>query len=288
MRCDMIKMLSWSALFLVGASAASAQLISIRTVPISQEHQFEIYPSVTRSMGGVSIAVMDPLLDPFTNPATGARLLATRFLGSPAAYSVSSSAGGGRTLPVGALARRESWFGGMWLALQQVDLNPRPNFTPLELNCSACDASGIDLAPAATSKGNEFAFGMAGRDLGDGLSLGSSVSWARLNAIDGVDLLYNGSARIQQLGYALDLRVGLLKEWAGARTLETMLLHNRFNSTHDVYYMDNFWDPGLQRSGQRPRLEKNYDRTNTWGLHLKYDQPLSAPGWRAGAILTVN
>src|SRR5262245_36489285 len=105
-RCHMLKgALSWSALLLAAASTVSAQLISIRTVPISQEAQFNIFPSATAPMGGISIAVSDPLLDPFINPAYGAKLGATRFFGSPGAYSVSSSAGGGRTLPIGALSR---------------------------------------------------------------------------------------------------------------------------------------------------------------------------------------
>jgi hypothetical protein len=239
-------------------------------------------------MGGISIAVSDVLQDPFINPAYGAKLGATRFFGSPAAYTVSSNAGGGRTLPVGALSKRGDWYGGVWLALQEIDLNNQSNLTPVPFACAACESSGIDLGPAARTKGNAYAFGMAGKDLGNGLSLGSSVSWSRLNAIDGVDLLYSGSARIQQFGHDVDVRVGLLKEWANARTLETMVVHNRFNTKHDVFYLDGFWDPGLQQFAQRPRLEQNLDRTNTWGLHLAYEQPLSAPGWRAGAILTAN
>jgi hypothetical protein len=285
----MIKgVLSWSAILVVAASSVSAQLISIRTVPISQAHQFEIFPSATAPMGGISIAVRDPLLDPFSNPAYGAKLGATRFFGSPAAYTVSSNAGGGRTLPVGALSSRGTWYGGLWLALQEVDMSGQANTPPIPFACAACETLEIDMGPPARSKGNAYGFGMAGKQLGNGLSLGSSVSWSRLNAIDGVDLLYSGSARIQQFGHDLDVRVGLLKEWSNDRTLETMLLHNRFNTKHDVYYLDSFWDPGLQQFGQRPRLEKNLDRTNTWGLHLAYEQPLSAPGWRAGAVLTVN
>jgi hypothetical protein len=281
--------LSLSTLLLIGVSStATAQLISIRTVPVSQSHQFQIFPSRTMPMGGVSIAVTDSLLDPFSNPAMGMRLGATRFFGSPAAYSVSSDAGGGRTLPVGALAKRGAWFGGVWLALQEIDLNPGPDLSFVQPVCPVCGSAGIDLGPAELSKGNTYAFGMAGKDLGNGLSIGSSVMWSGLNAVDGVDLLYAGSARINQYGDALDLRLGLLKEWAGDRSLEAMVLHNRFGTTHDVFYLDRFWDPGTQQFSQRPRLEQNLDRTNTWGLHLAYEQPLSTQGWKAGAILTIN
>jgi hypothetical protein len=279
---------SWSALMLAAASSLPAQLISIRTVPISQEAQFNIFPSATASMGGISIAVSDALRDPFVNPAYGAKIGATRFFGSPGAYTITSNAGGGRTLPIGALSKRGAWYGGMWLALQEVDLNNQSNITPVPFACPACDSQEIDFGPSAQSKGNAYAFGMAGKDLGNGLSLGSSFSWSRLNAIDGVDLLYSGSARIVQFGHDVDVRVGLLKEWANQRTLETMIVHNRFDTKHDVFYLDSFWDPGLQQFAQQPRLEKNLDKTNTWGLHLAYEQPLSAPGWRAGAMLTAN
>src|SRR6059058_1563217 len=79
---------------------ASAQLISIKTVPIAQGDQFEIFPSNNLGMGSVSIALPDTLLDPFLNPGKGARLGAARFFGAPTAYGISQGAGGGRTLPL--------------------------------------------------------------------------------------------------------------------------------------------------------------------------------------------
>jgi hypothetical protein len=239
-------------------------------------------------MGGISIAVADSALDPFTNPAMGARLGGTRFFGSPSAYSVSSNAGGGRTLPVGALTRAGAWYGGVWLALQEVDLTPRPDLGFVRPACAVCEDVGLDLGPAERTRGNTYAFATAGRALGDGLSVAGSVLWSRLNAIDGVDLLYSGSARIRQSGNDVDVRLGLLKQWDDDRSLEAILLHDRFGTTHDVFYLDAFWDPGTQQFGQRARLEQNLDRTRTWGLHVAYDQPLSASGWRAGGLVTVN
>ncbi len=47
--------LSLSMLLVACAASLSAQLITIRTVPVSQAHQFDIYPSRTLAMGGVSI-----------------------------------------------------------------------------------------------------------------------------------------------------------------------------------------------------------------------------------------
>src|SRR2546426_5209194 len=63
-----------STLLLMALSRPTpAQLISIKTVPIAQGDQFAIFPSNNFGMGGVSIALADTLLDPFVNPAKGAR-----------------------------------------------------------------------------------------------------------------------------------------------------------------------------------------------------------------------
>ncbi|HEX6135545.1 MAG TPA: hypothetical protein VFZ24_16355 [Longimicrobiales bacterium] len=280
--------LSLAALLLGCGTAASAQIISIRTVPVSQSHQFEIFPSSTMSMGGVSMALTDSLLDPFTNPAAGARLRATRFFGSPSVYSVSSDAGGGRTLPLGALTKADSWHGGVWVAVQQVEPSERVGFgNP----CAVC-LSIVDPNPVVRNRSsnvNTYAFATAGRELGaGGLSVGGSVLWSRLNAIDGVDMLYGGAAGIEQFGHAFDVRLGVLKEWPGDRSLEALVLHNRFATKHDVHYLDTFWDPGQQQFATRTRLERNHDRTNTWGLHLAYQGPITADGWRLGWLATAN
>jgi len=87
-------------------SPAPAQLIPIKTIPIAQGDQFQIFPSNNMGMGGVSIALPDSLGDPFANPATTARLRASRFFSAPTVYSVSGKAGGGRSLPFAMLTRR--------------------------------------------------------------------------------------------------------------------------------------------------------------------------------------
>src|SRR6266516_3895062 len=90
------------------AGPAAAQLISIKTVPIAQGDQFDIFPSNNFGMGGVSIALADTLLDPFINPAKGGRLGAARFFSAPTVYGISQNAGGGRTLPLAAVAGSSS------------------------------------------------------------------------------------------------------------------------------------------------------------------------------------
>ena len=273
------------------ATTAPAQLIQIKTVPVAQADQFDIFPSRNWAMGGVSIALRDPLLDPFANPATAARVQGGLVAGTPGMFSVSENAGGGKTLPVSVIAHSRSWFGGLSLALQEIDGGRR--FTDPVSRIGVFDASSIapqiSDPPSSRTHGNRFAFALLGTTLDRlGVSLGASVQWAELNAVDGVDFLYARSDEVEQFGHVVDARVGLLKEWAGDRSLEATLLHNRIDMTHDVSYSDFFWDPAQQRIVSRPRVEHNEDRTNTWGAHLEYDQPIPGTAWRAGARLTAN
>jgi hypothetical protein len=285
------------ALATIAPAALSAQLIQIKTLPIADGDQWRIFPSANAPMADLSIALRDSLLDPFVNPAKGARV-ADRglFFGSPTFYNVSRNAGGGRTLPLGGVFRFGSIFGGFALALQELD-TARGNgqvFLPPVAALVATDPNGVTtpVTPAAPSRENRFAFASLGRSFSaSGLSVAGSVLWSGLRNVDGVDLLYTGSAGVNQHGGALDARLGLTKEWAGARgarTAEAILLHNRFDMTHDVTWADQVWDPNTRAFLSRARIDHNLDNTNTWGVHLAYSQPLADSGWRVGAIATTN
>ena len=164
-----------AVLILPVVSPARAQLIPIKTIPIAQGDQFQIFPSNNLGLGGVSIALADSIGDPFVNPATTARLQASRFFTTPTVYSISGHAGGGRSLPFAMLARRASWYGGLALALQQVD----PSRPPQRGGEVFIDPVADVLPPPGTpipgpdlrAHGNKYAFGMmaltdpAARDL---------------------------------------------------------------------------------------------------------------------------
>src|SRR5205823_3853315 len=291
------RVVSLSVVLLTVAGTAPAQSIPIQTVPIVPAEQFDIFPCYTHAMGGVSIAVPDTLHDPFVNPAKGARLRAARFFGSPTLYSVSHDAGAGRTLPLGVFSAAGSWYGGLALALQQVDashLGSSSVNTPVAFHTvfrltGQLAPSVQDLSPGPRSHGNALAFVTIGTTLpASGLSVGGSVRWAKLRAVDGVDLLYPGSTRVDQSGATVDARLGLLKEWAGDQSLEAVVLHERFRMTHDVTFLDAFWDPGTQQFLQSPRLVHDHDFTKRWGLQVKYERPLTASGWRIGWLATAN
>jgi hypothetical protein len=277
-------------------SPARAQLIPIKTIPIAQGDQFQIFPSNNLGLGGVSIALPDSLGDPFANPATTARLRASRFFSAPTVYSVSDHAGGGRSLPFAMLVRRTNWYGGLAFALQQVDPSRPPQqggIVALPIANPPLPSGGAQIpGPDLRTHGNRYVFGMIGRSWpGSNLSIGASALWTGLHALDGVDLLYTGSIRVAQTGHAIDFRMGALKEWPGergARTLEAVVVHNRFAATHNVLYADQFWDPGLQQFVPQLRTDHNFDHTNTWGAQLEYQMPLATPDWRIGWVATMN
>jgi hypothetical protein len=277
------------------AGTVSAQVITIRTVPVSIDDQFQIFPSARYGMAGVSLALPDTLLDPFGNPAKGSRIRAAQFFGTPTFYSVSKNAGSGRTLPLGMLGRRGAWFGGVWAALQQVDraIGDLGLLPTLDARLSVqqpgiVDPDGLLIGLDERTHGNQFAFGSLGKVLPSGVAVGGSVSWAGLHAIDGVDLLYANSAGVRQFGHSLDMRVGAFKEWGQGYAIDAVLVYNRFRMTHDVTQLDFFWDPGIQQAAQRTRLERNLDHTDTYGLHVQYERPIADSAWRIGYVATVN
>src|SRR5207302_605712 len=133
--------------------------------------------------------------------ARGSRLAMPRLFASPTFYGICKEAGGGRTLPFATFAQRGTWYGGLSLAVQEVD----PSRIPTSSN-------NVVFGPPPPPG-----------------VVGVAVPNAEL-----------------------------------------------------------FWDPSTQRALQRQRLDRELERTETWGLHLQYERPLAASGWRVGWIATGN
>jgi hypothetical protein len=276
--------------------SASAQLIPVKTMPLAEGDQFGFLPTANLGMGGVTLAIPDTLLDPFSNPAKGARVRRGYFYMSPSFYAFSQKAGSGRTLPIGALLRSGSTFGSLAIAVQEIS-PPTPSddfvITPggprIDASAGAGSTFGVTGTANPVSHSNRYASAMLGRVLPKyGLSVAASAFWSGLRGVDGVDALYVNSQSVEQSGEALDFRFGVLREWGRNRTFEAVLVHNRYSATHDVKYLDLVWDPGTRQIQQQARVEHNADRVRTSGLHLVYVQPLADSGWRIGGVLTAN
>ncbi|MGQ0640013.1 MAG: hypothetical protein ACT4P6_04445 [Gemmatimonadaceae bacterium] len=263
-------------LALLSPKTSSAQLIAVRTIPIADADQFSFFPSRLSGMGGVSIAIADSVHDPFINPATGARLRHSLFFSAPTLFSVSGDAGRGSAFPLGVLARTGTTFGGAAAAIQSInDAQPLSTLGPLP--------SGDE------SRSNHHGFLMLGRQFAaSGTSVGASVFWSDLGAIDGTSRLYLDSRGVSQAGRAADIRVGILKEWVRGQSLEALVFSRRMAMTHDVTYGDLYWDPIARQTVIRDRFVHAQDRTNTLGVHVEYTRPIGDSGWRAGVIVTAN
>jgi hypothetical protein len=273
---------------LLAPAGARAQLISPKTIPVAEGDQFLLYPAKRVGMAEVSIALADTLGDPFVNPARGAALLEGVVFAAPTHYNVTEGDGNGITLPVGGLWTGDRWFGALSVALQQIgdsDPEPGPGW-----GCPVC----LSVLPRAKplsegSSNNLYSYVSLGRRFGGGrTAVAASASRVALEAVDGVDLLYASSQRIDQEGDISDFRLGLTHQLDGGGSLEILALHNRFQMEHDVTYVDVVWDTTTYDARWIRREERNEDRTNTWGLHLGYDRPVGDAGWRVGGILTGN
>jgi len=261
-----------------------------RTVPVTAtRHRSDVaFQVVDTSLisGSASIAIDDPLLDPFVNPAKGSRMRESLFYGAPVYYSVSNGDGSGRTLPVGALFASRTWFGGVQLSLQQIDFAERGPFAIPEW---PIPVGGFERLRDRAAN-NMYAFGLLGRRIpGTRMSVGASVFYADLEALDGVDLLYTLSESVEQSGQVADVRAGLTGELEGGSTFEAVLLHHRLDMTHEIVNV--IWPCCIdwpQPWGPVRQEETNYDRTNTWGVHLGYRRPVGRRGWNAGGIVTAN
>jgi hypothetical protein len=241
-------------------AVASAQHITLKTVPIPAGEQFLLFPSTNLGMGSVSVALDDPLADPFANPARGARVRQMRFFAAPTFYGETNDAVAGRSLPIAAVIPGQRVFGAFAFALQQVDdNNPNAGFIPAPM---------LDNVIQDNSSTNVYLFGSLGTRFNDArTSVGLSLYHADLEAIDVVSMLYARSFRIEQSGSMTELRLGLSHEFGDDRVLDAVVANNRFDMSHDVWYFDWNWqqNPPVTRIWN----ELNEDRTTTWGAHLR-------------------
>ncbi len=261
-----------TAALLLLAGAASAQVVTPRTIPVLQDEQFDFHPSSRPGLGGVAIALDDTLADPFTNPAKATRLRGLSLVAMPYSHDIAVNDGGGRTLPLTIMGSTAGWSGALLGAYQQIRR----------------EGPVWNRPQSERMSGNSYLTGVLARRLGGGVSIGASASHAHLGAVDGVDLMYGGSDRIDQTGNLTDLRLGAVKEWAPGHALELLALRSRSDMTHDVHYTTSRWDTVTKRVVTTERQERNHDETHISGLHSEYTQPFGTRGWRFGVLATAN
>lgn len=265
-----------SLVFLCSALAlpvkAAGQVVTPKTLPVLQGGQFDIFPSARAGMGGATIAVDDTLIDPFINPAKATRMGVAHIFASPFYHSISGSRGGGRSLPIGGGGSFGGWSATGVFTFQQLD-RAGPVW-----NLSTSEQSAI----------NEYVAGTIARRLSPSTSFGIGIQAASLDALDGVDLLYAGSDRIEQSGSMIEVRSGITREMGKGRHFELVAVHSRSDMRHDVRFTSWRWDPINRRNIEEQRTDRNDDRTRIWGLHSEYSRPIGSEGWQLGWLGTVN
>lgn len=192
-------------------------------------------------------------------------------------------------MPLGGLIKRGRWFGGLSVAVQELwgpdNRRTRWRAEPLPFTEGIVSGRSQQLLRERTNN-NLYITGLFGTDLPDSdLSLAGSAFYGSLNALDGVDLLYPNSRRIDQFGYMADVRFGVLEENADGISRELVFVFNRLSMTHDVYRTAVVTEG--QQSSVREVVERNLDRTNTVGAEYTYRHRLG-DSWRIAGSLTAN
>ncbi|MBT3227988.1 MAG: hypothetical protein HOB84_03335 [Candidatus Marinimicrobia bacterium] len=257
-------------LALLCVSTASAQLISLKTIPVATGDQFLIFPSQNMSMGGVHISLADSLLDHWVNPAKGGSIGGIQVSSAPVYYSIGNGYGNARSMPLAVVWNKGIWFGGASFTLQAMNTADNQTWWNPEIRTLSENIAE-----------NKYLAGFLGRELGS-TSIGVSAYWASLSALDGVDLLYSNSESIDQDGSLTDVRVGLSRTLSSGGEIEMLYLRNELDMKHEVMYMDWGIAPPYER------METNLDHTVTQGLHLAHKSPVDEYGWAYGSMLTVN
>ena len=270
----------------LSASTVSAQIIPVKTLPIAETEQFSFFPTAGRT--GLSLTLADTLSDPFRNPARASRYARSQYFGAPSFFTVSSGAGGGTTFPMGMFMRRGSSFAGFAAAFQEIDASTGADFFGGPSIDALTSSTGPIEEQQPRSRRNNYAFALFGHSLDSGrTSIAGSVLWSGLKSVDGVDAFYFRNSSLVQAGDAVDMRLGVTREFSGGRSIEVVALRSRLAMSHDVGFTDFMWDPALRRPVAQQRLEHNSDRANVWGMHVEYEHPLDTT-WRVGALLTGN
>lgn len=314
---------SLSTIAVIGVLAtpgiAEAQLIPIKTTPIISGDSGMMLPSRTVGMGGVSVAVDDPLLDPFVNPAKGRRLRGLQVFIVPTLYTIDDGQGGGRTLSGGFTTGSSRFFAGGFFSYQNlvntlplipwlIDLDPQVEDPLFPRDFNGQPVPGSYRRPRNLTWNAFWGFNLSQ----EGYSIGLSWSGSDTEQLEGYEYLYKDCLSLQHRGRSDLLRLGLFFEEEETGSAEFLLLLGRSNLTHYVTYPElelSWWMNPWRNwrwsmlSGSRSigydwwnvasnpgpiEVRRFEDQSRMVGFHLGAVRRLSDPTRRLGWNLTWN
>ncbi|MCK5146313.1 hypothetical protein KAR48_06125 [bacterium] len=245
------------------ALSGNAQIISIKSLPVATGNQFAYLPTENNGMGGLSFSISDKWLDPFINPAKGVKTKSSWLYTAPYFYRIQNNMGRARSLPVGMYFSGDPTFGGIAISMQNFD----PQSSP-----------GSSDRLSDRSANNIMITGVLGYKINKKLSIGAGVSYADLEAMDGVQMLYAWNDRVEQEGNIKSGRLAALYQAGQGREAEFILVHQRTDMTHEIYrriWWD--WMPILPTEIDEKRTE--LDRHRLWGGSFIYRTPIGSRNW---------
>jgi len=232
-------------------------------------------------MANVSIAVDDPWLDPFINPAKGDSLIGLNLYLTPTFSSLNKFNGSIQSLPAAVTYGGEEWFATLSVISQAVQTLQQDRI----INTGwIAETENLSEKNAR----NSFYYGSLGKRVVDkNITIGISALYATINALQGVSLLYNWQ-NPRQDGYIYDFRFGISKHLSESSRISALLLYNYFNMTHSYQSWINSWDEPQNIWIAQQQEIKNLDQTSSYGFELEYVRPLTENGWNIGGQFIFN
>ncbi|MFC1481976.1 hypothetical protein ACFL6E_07005 [Candidatus Neomarinimicrobiota bacterium] len=251
-----------------------SQTIDVKTMPLISTSQFNLAPAYNGGLGGISIALDDPLADGFVNPARLSAVENNLFFGGPYRDSWSQAdRGWWSTEQQGSMVQGS--YGGFIL-------HHSPKSMGLKISIMAASSmeqlrhrshvrqywnpeTGEPNGPMQTSVMNwPMSAGVAAFYPQRNISIGFGIDRVNLRGIDGLALFYPGAVELRQNGALTNYRLGL--SWIQPRDgrLDILLFHKNYHlNQHAVYE----WDPDIH----------NKDGERSWLAQVKGKLPSEDP-----------
>ena len=276
----LLKSIATVAALLCLPGLVPGQIISVKTIPLITTQQFTLAPTYNAGMGGVSIAIDDPLADGFLNPARltaldrnmlytapyqdGWRdgLARDPWNGSPISRQGGQLQGSqAQAIPLGIIRH-------IVLGRGDLDVITALAFSIERLHHASHRRQFQDPdtwewnGPLQMSAFNlPLSAMVAVRLPRRGLSIGAGVDAVKIRGVDGVPMLYPGATQLRQDGSLVHYKLGASLTGTDGSRLDGLLLHRRYQMEQVAIYD---WQDNI----------KNKDEEQSWLVQLKGRLPV--------------
>jgi hypothetical protein len=258
-------------------TAASAQIIGVKTYPILVGDAFLPLPSEREAMGGISIALSDRLRDPFINPAEMTDVpqsYATGFLRRNR-WEIDQLQSSGNhqidnpwetTTQTRRYASNVSLPVAIMLTYESIAIGAIGSYQHLiSSNLERHTQTGaVPVSSESVHRADHYPYsvGAAVKLPGTGISLGAGISMIHIHGLDGIQFLYPDAQMLQVTGSEFTYRFGITQLMEDSSKLSVVggrMLYETFQ----------------QATYANARPVDNQDKNQTWFADARYRMPLS-------------